>query len=390
MNPLTPTFIRPNCTPVLLPAAITEFRNLVTTFEMKNIARIAGVTLKKQYIMNMKSVAIVIYGETGSGRNAFTEEKYKDLAAAFYTDGFKVDSVLYNDEKAGSLSAELLQYHAVLVWVNPIEQGHDRKKLDSLLIEIAGKGCFVSAHPEIILKMGTKDILYKTRDMDWGGDVKMYSNHEEFTNNFTASLNQSGARVLKQYRGNGGNGVFKIKARPDMNEVSVTHATESTTENILSISDFYNDFKKFFLNNGLLIDQEWNSHIANGMVRCYLSGNKVAGFGYQEINALYELNGKTCLPGKRYYYTENCGLFADLKEIMENKWVPELQDRLSINENMLPVIWDADFFINYPDSYNTAGKYSLCEINVSCVSPFPPGAVSFIVKEVRKRTGGIT
>ena len=64
-----------------------------------------------------------------------------------------------------------------------------------------------------------------------------------------------------------------------------------------------------------MIDQEWNNNIVNSMVRCYLSGTKVVGFGYQEINALYKLNGKTYLPGKRYYYTENCGLFTDQKEI---------------------------------------------------------------------------
>ena len=29
---------------------------------------------------------------------------------------------------------------------------------------------------------------------------------------------------------------------------------------------------------------------------------------------------------------------------MENEWVPELQKGLSIDGNMLPVIWDADFF----------------------------------------------
>lgn len=335
--------------------------------------------------MSAKSVAILIYGEPGSGRNALTEEKYKDLAAAFSSDGFNVQSVLYNDESADKLATELLQFDAVLVWVNPIEQGHDRKKLDVLLIETANKGCFVSAHPEVILKMGTKDVLYKTKDMGWGGDVKMYIGYEDFITQFPESLQKFGTRVLKQYRGNGGNGVFKIKAGASSDEVKVVHATDGTKERVLSRDDFYKEFKTFFLNNGLLIDQDWNSNIVNGMVRCYLSGTKVAGFGYQEINVLYELNNKTYLPGKRYYYTENCGLFADLKEAMEKKWVPELQNKLSIEDNMLPVIWDADFFINKPNSDSASEKYTLCEINVSCVSPFPPGAILFMVEAVKRR-----
>jgi len=145
----------------------------------------------------------------------------------------------------------------------------------------------------------------------------------------------------------------------------------------------------FFADNGMMIDQEWNKNTTNGMIRCYLSGSKVAGFGYQEINALYELN--SCdeniyfPPSRRYYFTENCGVFSELKKMMEKTWVPQLQEKLSISQDMMPVLWDADFFINDPDADKTDGKYTLCEINVSCVSPFPPSAIKFIVNEVRER-----
>ena len=339
--------------------------------------------------MKKYSIAILIFGESDSKRNALAEDKYRGLVSAFQEKGFGVDAVIYNDLLTDNLARELLHYDGILVWVNPIEQGQDRKTLDALLMELSNKGCFVSTHPEVILKMGTKDVLYKTKDMGWGGDVKMYMNYEDFTSRFSASLQTSGVRVLKQYRGNGGNGVFKIIAGPADKEVKVVHAKDSRAERILSWRDFNNEFNAFFSNDGLLIDQEWNKNIVNGMVRCYLSGTKVAGFGYQEINALYELNGKAYLPGKRYYYTENCGLFTELKEIMENEWVPQLQNSLLIDESMLPVIWDADFFINKPNSNNAAEKYTLCEINVSCVSPFPPGAVNFIVDKTKNRIKNI-
>ena len=117
------------------------------------------------------------------------------------------------------------------------------------------------------------------------------------------------------------------------------------------------------------------------MVRCYLTGTKVSGFGYQEVNALYP-NKK---PGKRYYFSEECGLFRDLREIMENKWVPELQQITGTQNEMMPVIWDADFFINSINTKKTNEKYTLCEINVSCVSPFPESAIPYIVQEVRKK-----
>lgn len=328
----------------------------------------------------MSSVALLVYGDINSNRDALTEEKYKDLAIAFSSQGFTVRSISYHDGVADKLAIELLKFEAVLVWVNPIEQGNDRKNLDGLLAEISNQGCFVSTHPEVILKMGTKDVLYKTKDMDWGGDTKMYTSYEDFTNRFPASLQTSKTRVLKQYRGNGGNGVYKV-VYDTANKVKITHAMGGSVERNLLFTDFYDEFRPFFLNEGLLIDQEWNKYIVNGMVRCYLTGTKVAGFGYQEINALYESGSNTYIPpGKRYYFTENCGLFSDLKQVMENEWVPQLLSSLSISKNMMPVIWDADFFIN-----DTKTKYTLCEINVSCVSPFPPSAIKFIIDEVKTR-----
>lgn len=330
------------------------------------------------------SLAIMVYAESNSQRDALTEEKYRDLAVAFTSQGFDVCSVLYSDEKAAALADTLSAFDAVLVWVNPIEQGKDRRQLDTLLTGVAVRGCFVSTHPEVILKMGTKDVLYTTKDMDWGGDTKIYVSFDDFKLRFPASLQTSGTRILKQYRGNGGNGVYKICEGPADDEVTVVHAIAGNEKKIMSLDEFFTEFKAFFHDEAMLIDQEWNTHISNGMLRCYLTGTKVAGFGYQEINALYEWNGIAIPPGKRYYYTENCGLFSDLKAIMENKWVPELQKMLAIRNEMMPVIWDADFFINTING-PAAGKYTLCEINVSCVSPFPPSAVKFIVAEVERR-----
>jgi hypothetical protein len=337
------------------------------------------------------TIAILIYGSKNSGRDALSEEKYRELALAFLSQGYLVKSVLYSDEQAAALSETLAAFDAILVWINPIEQGNDRKKLDELLVEIASKGCFVSTHPEVILKMGTKDILFKTRNMDWSSDVKMYTSFEQFQEVFPASLRASQVRVLKQYRGNGGNGVFKITLQAD-EKLSLTHAIAGNEAKVLAMDELVEEFKPFFLNGGLLIDQEWNKNINNGMVRCYVSGTRVAGFGYQEINALYEIDDKGVAsfipPGKRYYFTENCGLFSDLKKIMEGRWIPELQTLLDIPDNKMPVIWDADFFINSISSSSPIGKYTLCEINVSCVSPFPPSAISYMVADVANRIAG--
>ncbi|MGN6601477.1 MAG: Cj0069 family protein [Ginsengibacter sp.] len=333
--------------------------------------------------MSSIPLAILVYGEHDSHRNALTEEKYKDLADALKLEGYAVESVLYNDSYAPRLAKDLLKFKAVLVWVNPVEQGMNRKRLDKMLTEISGYGFFVTTHPDVILKMGTKDVLFKTRNMDWGSDVEMYLTFEDFKDRFHLSLERSGIRVLKQHRGNGGNGIFKVTGSPSGDTVEVVHAKIALREEF-SWPQLYQAFKTFFDNDGLLINQQWNDHLANGMVRCYLSGTKVAGFGYQEINAMYEVNNMPVPASKRYYFTENCGLFNDLKHVMENKWIPQLLEKLSVSADELPLIWDADFFINKTNTDQTAGKYTLCEINVSCVSPFPPSAIRFMILELNK------
>lgn len=337
--------------------------------------------------MKKNSIAMMIYGEPGSNKNVFTEEKYKKLAAHFVEKGFDVDSVCYHDSLADWLSEELKKYAAILVWVNPIEQQGDRTILDALLRELSEQGCFVSAHPDTIIKMGTKEILYKAKGKDFGMDVKRYHSFEEFREKFPPSLKLSRIRILKQYRGNGGKGVFKIDGT-DMNNnrIGITHAAEDDRETIMSVDEFLNRFAPYFETGSMLIDQQWNPGIINGMVRCYISGNRVAGFGYQEINALYpKINSVFKKPSQRFYFSEACGLFRDLKEIMEKEWITRLQEVTGVQNEMLPLIWDADFFINKTNTEKTAEKYSLCEINVSSVSPFPESSIPFIVQETKTK-----
>ncbi len=332
--------------------------------------------------MKSYSIALMIFGESNSNRDALTEDKYRDLATAFRDKGLNVNSVIYNDSIAAELANELRRYDAILVWVNPIEQGNDRKMLDKLLVGLSEHGCLVSAHPDIILKIGTKEILYSTKETEFGVDTKLYHSFEDFKKRFLPSTVSSLIRILKQYRGNGGNGVFKIDVTDiKNNRIGITHAISGDKERMLTAAGFFEEIRSYFTDNSVLIDQEWNHNIINGMVRCYLCGAKVTGFGYQEVNALYPNK----LPGRRYYFSEACGLFQDLRDIMENNWIQQLQDIMSIENKMLPVIWDADFFINKVNTEDTKEKYSLCEINVSCVSPFPESSIPYIVEEVIRR-----
>lgn len=329
----------------------------------------------------MKSIALVLYGDIDSTRSAFTDDNFKPLAEALSEAGFDVESVLYHHSKAKQLESGLERFSAVLSWVNPrerTERGSDNLDLDDVLLSISKKGVFISSHPDIIQKIGTKRILYSTRDMDWGGDIELYSDFEDFKKRFFEPLSRSDIRILKQHRGESGRGIFKVQLK-DIDIVSVIHAS-GNEEKLYTKSEFYNEFKIFFEDGGLLVSQQWADGIENGMVRCYLTGSKISGFGYQESVALCSKPAS-----RRFYYSESCGLFQDLRKIMEEKWIPQLQEIHSIPDEELPLLWDVDLFINDVNTECTEKKYTLCEINVSCVSPFPPSCVNHIVGALKAR-----
>jgi hypothetical protein len=77
------------------------------------------------------------------------------------------------------------------------------------LREVASRGIWVSAHPDVILKMGVKQVLYRTKHLGWGTDTHLYRTAGEFREEFPPRLQAAGPRVLKQNRGNGGQGVWK-------------------------------------------------------------------------------------------------------------------------------------------------------------------------------------
>lgn len=334
-----------------------------------------------------KRVGFMIWSRAENDRVVFADEKYKGLAEYIDQRDLSVTSVVYNNRFAEKLRETIFQLDGLLVWVNPIEDGDTREILDPLLEEAIAKGVAVNTQPKTILKIGTKRVLYETRDLPWGSDVRLYERLDDFKASFGVSLAQSGMRVLKQYRGDGGTGIYKVSALDNASSlISVLHAKRGSVEDRMTLEVLYAKFAPYFENGRPLIDQAWNNNLANGMVRCYLSGARVAGFGYQEINALYPsvgAMGEQIQPGRRYYYTENCGLFRDLKHLMETSWVNLLMAKTNLSAHELPVIWDCDFFINGFDG--SQPKYTLGEINVSCVSPFPESAIPHIYAEVKRR-----
>ena len=87
--------------------------------------------------------------------------------------------MLFSEEAEEAVRARLLAVDGVLVWVDPLSSGKDRSRLDSLLRDVAARGIWVSAHPDVILKMGVKEVLYRTRKLSWSTDTDLYQSVDD-------------------------------------------------------------------------------------------------------------------------------------------------------------------------------------------------------------------
>src|SRR6202035_4981458 len=133
--------------------------------------------------------------------------------------GIEAEPAIYADDMADEVRRQLLGCDGVLVWVDPISDGQNRTALDALLRDVASRGVWVSAHPDVTLKMGVKEVLHRTKQLGWGTDTHLYRSADTFHREFPEYLRSDGPRVLKQNRGNGGQGVWKVE-----------HVTSSTDD----------------------------------------------------------------------------------------------------------------------------------------------------------------
>src|SRR5690242_5624685 len=110
-------------------------------------------------------IAIVWRGEAAERRSATPQgNRLRDVFSALAALGADALPVVYSDDAGDEVRDQLMSVDGALVWVNPIADGQDRSRLDPLLREVASHGVWVSAHPDVILHLGTKETLYRTRD----------------------------------------------------------------------------------------------------------------------------------------------------------------------------------------------------------------------------------
>jgi hypothetical protein len=326
-------------------------------------------------------IGLLWRGERGAPMSQRAEAMLGPLFAAFADLDITAEAITYSDDALDEVRNELLSVDGVVVWVNPIQDGANRANLDTLLREAAADGVWVSAHPDVIDILGTKEVLYRTRSLGWGSDIERYGSPAELAERLPDRLATYGRLVVKQARGNGGNGVWKIelidrsnKPGPDSPVLLQPAQPRDASPERSTLGAFLGTCADYFAWSGCLIDQPYVDRLADGMVRCYYVHDEVVGFCHQWPKGLLAADPagtEDQAPVVPVMEDADTPAYAALRTKAEKDWIPQMKDLLGLAAHQLPVIWDTDFLYG-PKTADGQDTYVLCEINISAVWPFPP------------------
>jgi hypothetical protein len=334
------------------------------------------------------------------------------MSNALEAAGLTVTSVPFHHHHAADLRNRLADFgpgDGIVVWADPLGEGGDRRTLDRALRHAESTGAWVSTRPDVIDKLGTKDVLVTTRSLGWGSDTHRYQDRDEFRRGFPARLGADGVRVLKATRGNGGRTVWKVRlpGGPARNAlgphapVIVQHARiRDRAATTMTLADAMHLIEEAgaldgWGGAGYLVDQEFIPGVTRGIVRCYLVGDAVVGFARQypdgvipdgPVEVVLETQPSADdvmgLPSPKTMYAPDEPELGVLRHRLESSWVPEMTTLLELDRDHLPALWDVDLLLaDAPRRQQGGGttrgdgpRYVLCEINASSIIPFPPEA----------------
>ena len=329
-------------------------------------------------------IGLLWRGDPANPAPAPADTRLRRIFEVFGELGAEAEPVVFAEEVADNVRERLQRLDGVLVWVDPIVGGRERTTLDALLRDVASQGVFVSAHPDVIVKMGTKEVLHRTRGMPWGSDARVYRTAAALRDDFLEALRSSGARVLKQDRGSSGNGVWRVEllrgASSDADAlVRVQSAQRGARAADMPLHEFVTErapYFEAFSGTGCFVDQPYAARLGEGMVRCYMVHDRVAGFGHQFVTALLPAAPGEAAPDPppRLYYGPDKPEFQRLKSLLESGWLADMSRIVGVDRESLPVVWDADFLLG-PKDERGEDTFVLCEINISGVFPIPDESV---------------
>jgi len=225
-------------------------------------------------------------------------------------------------------------------------------------------------------------VLVTTAEMSWSAPAHLYSSLEQLRTELPHRL-EEGPVVLKQQRGMGGAGVWKV-ARRDPELLEAQHAASGSVPEALSLGDFVDRCAPYFADSGGMVEQPFQPRLAEGMIRVYLCHDEVVGFAHQYPRGLLDPDVAAGLPTAKVFELPSVERYRALRELMESRWVAELQRIVAVDRESLPVIWDADFLLGAKTG-DGGDRYVLCEINASSTFAFPEHAMPAVAQAALER-----
>ena len=318
-------------------------------------------------------------------------ERLGPLRGALSAAGLDPVSVLYSEATHDAASSAIEACAGVLVWVDPVTDGIGRADLNDLLERVQRSGRWVSADPRTIGAIGTKAVLADFQDLSWGVPSEVHRTSDALTEALRDAAAQGRAVVVKPLRGNGGANVWKVAPSPAAKDsVRVQDAGRRDDHiEVVTLQPFVEAYWRAVGAVGVVV-QQYVDGLRRGMVRAYVSEDRVVGFCTQQPSVAADPTDDPgtdpvfAMAAPKTMFPPDDGGFHDLRSSLEADWIPAVLQRASLGPLDLPVIWDLDFLMD-GDASPRGWRYVLCEVNVSCVSPVPPFAVDDMVRSVLRR-----
>ena len=144
--------------------------------------------------MTSPKIAIVWRGDREARRNATPANNrfhrvFEELAAV----GIHAEPAVYDEEFADEVRAQLLaSRRRPRVGQSASGWQKTREALDPLLREVAERGPWVSAHPDVILaKWASRKSCTAPKHLGWGTDTHLYRSAGEFRDAFPSRLRRA-------------------------------------------------------------------------------------------------------------------------------------------------------------------------------------------------------
>ncbi len=272
------------------------------------------------------------------------------LYAAFDRLPLTVEQVPYSDDAVGEVREELLTLDGVLVWVNPIQDGQNRRLRDQLLRDVSSQGVWCPPIPTSYSRWAPRRSC--PGPATWAGEAT-----PAFTGPWASSPATSPAAGPAGPAGREtGQGKRRGRCvegrtprrrarsgRPAGRRAGSGCADEGQLFRTANTGILHAAVRGLFRLVGCLIDQVFQERLAEGMIRCYFSRDQVVGFCHQWPTALLDDDPHQGSRPSLGMEGPDVPAYQPIRVQAESHWVPQMTGALGIQSHDLPAILDADF-----------------------------------------------